>query len=279
MSKLRDVNLKYFDTVKENYFLIRSFDNINIDKEYQFSTHPDFVSNPAKISCFLGTLKTEEEEIEVIGASQEYIVNKKKQPERILNLPKYSDNKGLFSFTHIDSDKKLKIETYNLEIHPFYEPLKVPGIIRRFLSKKYPMSAIVSTSESLNMPLGDKPDKENLTTKYYCYGFVNEKVGPRLLGFGPGKFDKAFKHYTLEDLDDSKCKLTLTVLISPRSRKVLNVMGFDPVYGCLKFIDMIFFHRLNIYEKWKANIELQMMKHHVNVHEEMLSNFFTDVTQ
>lgn len=266
-----DLYSKSKQAIKQAQTLMDYFYKTAIEKEIHFYTHPNFAVKPAKIRCFVGMLNLDKEEVEVLGTSQEYIVSKNNKPERVLELDKYPDHKGMFYFTNINLGNN-DFETYNLKINPFYTPLNIPKSVKKFCSKKSPMFALVSSSKLLNRPIGIVKHDSNSPSKYYCYSFVNEKVGPSFLGFGPGKFGTAFKHYSLEDIGNAQYKLTLTALISPRSQKILNIAGIDPIYGMIKIIDIFTFRQFGIYKKWRAKLELQMMKHHVSVHEEMLKN-------
>ena len=225
MTSHHDLDQKSAQAVQEGVNLIGCFDQIVIEQELTFGTQPKFASKVSKVKCFLGSLEISQEnsikKLEVLGVTQEYVLTGEHSLEGVIGLheqPYSSNHRGLFEFIPLAKVEQGQ-EVYHIKIHPFYQPLKGPGFMKKIFSRNAPMSAIVVCADALNMPLGNmKQGGGSPTKQHYGYSFLNIKTGPSWFGFGPGKFEKAFKHYTLEQIDDQRQQLTLTGLIAPRSK-------------------------------------------------------------
>ena len=172
---------------------------------------------------------------------------------------------------HPSEVEDLGITAYKMDILSFFEPSAGKGWLNRFLWKVLPMSAYVIFSPAFDRPL--KSHSSNGAESYsLCYSFPRIRSGSPLFGFGPGKFDRAIKHFHLHaiDLARNSFELTATALISPRSKKVLNLFGFDPVYSFFRGLDLLTFKRFSLFARVRKMAEMAMMKHHVKVHNALI---------
>lgn len=270
--------------------------DISISKNLHHSLPFETLSSRAE--CFIGHINSSNQRQSILGCQQVYTVaNFLKKGENLEQyIATYFAGNGIEGFAmhpiftknkhgHIEEkpnqnnalllkgflEKKHQSITFDLKIPQFYQPMTGPSIVKNRMAKKHPMSALVVVDQQLCQPM-DALDKIP-NTIYFCYAFLNKKTGPTFWGFGPGKFEKAIKHYAFTKNTDNSITITLTAIIAPRSEKVLNVLGFDPIYSGLKFANALTLGQFNLYEKGKEKAELFMMEHHVKVHELMIAYF------
>ncbi len=258
--------------VKEGKFLIDHWEQLLIEKSKSFSTQLPFALYPSQVQCFIGKIEMDEITQDLIGVCQKYIISKNlKIGEKLRLHANINKQQNLFEFIPVSFENQKDDHIFDLKIHPFYDPLKLPNRFKSYFKKHFPMSAYVVTSPNLNKSLKtiETTQKESLT---YCYAFIEKQTGPSFLGYGPGKFEKAIKHYSLTSLNAQEEELILTGVILPRSKKMLKLGGFDPIYGFAKLVNWITFKQFNVFEKVQDQLEFQMLEHHVKVHEEMLSS-------
>jgi len=285
-------------TINDGVALINSSQHLHIIQSIEYSTQPQFSEQPSKIKCFVGQLEHEGKQIETLGCIQTYFLPKYQKEKFVFlseSLDKFCANGGGFDFADgITKDeagneekcsekhyKKLTINdlinTYvwsNLRINvlSFYNETPAPRFLKRYFNKKYPMSTSVVLSQQLNKPLwGNEPGIED-----FCFGFVDERHKRSIWAYGPGKFEKAIKHYSVSAYDEDTLQISLTAIISPRCERIMDIFGFDPIYFSVKVVDILTLKTFNIYKKFKNNIELQMMKHHAHIHEVMLNILFAN---
>mmetsp|Transcript_46034 Transcript_46034/g.68548 ORF Transcript_46034/g.68548 Transcript_46034/m.68548 type:complete len:307 (-) Transcript_46034:76-996(-) len=167
---------------------------------------------------------------------------------------------------------------YEVNLHSFFDFMPAPSFMRQHMKRSFPMKARVVVSRSLSRPLvveTDDPENSTRLSETLCYAFTKERVGPTFLGFGPGKFERAIKHYSLSQSNEegdetTSCSMTMTGLIAPRSKQIMNIHGFCPLYQSLKALDTLTFGVFNIFENIKTNIEFYLMDYHAKVHKRML---------
>ena len=264
---------------EDGHSLMHSFSDILIDQRKT-------MDGPISAEYFLGHVNIAGEPVEVMGSIQRthihYNPKKFSHPrefrQRFFELVGSLTSKGRgLAFSEIKrrgrtaDSEDLGITTYKMDILSFFEPSAGRGWFNRFLWKMLPMSAYVIFSPAFDRPL--RSHSSNGAESYsLCYSFPRIRSGSPLFGFGPGKFDRAIKHFHLHaiDLTSHTFELTATALISPRSKKVLNLFGIDPVYGLFKLLDIITFKRFSFFTKVRNKTEMAMMKHHVKVHNALI---------
>ncbi len=79
----------------------------------------------------------------------------------------------------------------------------------------------------------------------FCFGysFLPVPVKKTIFGYGPGAFVSAFKQFRWTLFPNSDVEVELKFLVSPRSQKILNLGGFDPVYGMVNVVNALTFNR------------------------------------
>ena len=104
----------------------------------------------------------------------------------------------------------------------------------------------------------------------FGYAVVPWRIDPTILGFGPGRFFSAVKQYRIFLREDHSVTIEIVFIVCPRSEKILDIGGLDPVYGTVRALDALTFHRTRIVEKAHGAIDRYAMAHHGRVHVNML---------
>jgi len=276
--------------LRGGHFLLDGYSKLITLEEVVYEVPTTFSNNPGRVRLFVGKI----DDHEVLGASQSYHVatSGDKKPS-FLDSPldhfwaETSDGiKVGFEFIDLQGNHFQNLSIRELQkgkhyihaevrLHSFFHLLNGPRIVARNMTRNHPMKARVVFSESLNKPLG----AGHRDAQYLCYAFTNERVGPEFFGFGPGKFEQAVKHYSVCRVDDDTAEVTMTSLIAPRSRQLVNLWGMCPVYAFLKLVDSLTWGRFQVYATRKTQIEFFMMRHHVRVHQHMLAGWLQQQKQ
>ncbi len=105
-----------------------------------------------------------------------------------------------------------------------------------------------------------------------CFGYavVPWVVVPTFLAYGPGRFYAAFKQYRFFLLEDGSVTIEVALVVAPRTERVLNIFGRDPIYGTVNFLDALTFRRTRIQQIAHKWIDLYGLGHHARVHRDFL---------
>ncbi|PYT27789.1 MAG: hypothetical protein DMG57_17110 [Acidobacteria bacterium] len=105
-----------------------------------------------------------------------------------------------------------------------------------------------------------------------CFGYaiVPWDARPTILAYGPGRFYAAIKQYRFFVMGDGSVLIEVLFVVTPRTEKILNVGGVDPVYGLTSVLDLLTFRKTGIVEWAHHSIDRYAMGHHGRVHIHML---------
>lgn len=162
---------------------------------------------------------------------------------------------------------------FEVSLHDFHFAASGPRWLAALNTRCFPMSAFVVVDKQLNRSFMS-PKDDSIVNESFCYSFLNKKSGPWFLGFGPGKFERAVKHYSFSLMADGSLEVQLAFLVNPRSQRVLDLAGVDPVYDSTKLLDWVTGRRFKLFSTVQWKMEMMMMKQHVRVHEQMLATLF-----
>ena len=104
----------------------------------------------------------------------------------------------------------------------------------------------------------------------FGYAVVPWRAVRSVLGFGPGTFFSALKQYRIFLMADHSVTIEVLFIVCPRSEKILDLGGFDPVYGATRLLDALTFRRTRIVSKVHDIIDNYALGHHGRVHVHML---------
>ena len=104
----------------------------------------------------------------------------------------------------------------------------------------------------------------------FGYAVVPWRAAASVLGFGPGTFFSAFKQYRIFLMADQSITVEVLFIVCPRSEKILDIGGYDPVYGSARLLDALTFGRTRIVSKVHDAIDNYALGHHGRVHVHML---------
>jgi hypothetical protein len=104
----------------------------------------------------------------------------------------------------------------------------------------------------------------------FGYAVVPWRIDPTILGFGPGRFFSAIKQYRVFLMEDHSVVIEVVFIVCPRSEKILDIRGLDPVYGTVRALDALTLHRTKVLQNAHDAIDRYAMSHHARVHVNML---------
>lgn len=98
------------------------------------------------------------------------------------------------------------------------------------------------------------------------YAFLQQSVEPTYFGFGPGRFGAAVKQWCFRLFSDGDVEIRIAFLVSPRSAKVLDLGGFDPVYATVAAADVLTLGALGLRSRAQDALDTVFLRHHGDVH-------------
>lgn len=138
-------------------------------------------------------------------------------------------------------------------------------LMRPFLKESGSVVFHRSFCESLRPPV--RGAREQVT---FGYAVVPWRIDPTILGFGPGRFYAAFKQYRVCLMEDDSILVEIVFVVCPRSEKILDIGGLDPVYGTVGLLDALTLRRGSMLQGAHKAIDQYAMGHHGRVHVNML---------
>ncbi len=75
----------------------------------------------------------------------------------------------------------------------------------------------------------------------FAYSVSPWTVMPTPAAYGPGRFHSAFKQFRFFLMDDGSVSVEVLFLVAPQCRKMMNFLGFDPVFHTVGAIDALTF--------------------------------------
>jgi hypothetical protein len=106
----------------------------------------------------------------------------------------------------------------------------------------------------------------------YSFGYAVAPwmIVPTFVAFGAGRFYSAMKQYRFFVHDSGALKIEITFIVAPRTQKIMNFGGWDPVYSTVGLLDRLTLRRTGIVRGAHDGIDHYAMGHHVRVHQNLL---------
>jgi hypothetical protein len=104
----------------------------------------------------------------------------------------------------------------------------------------------------------------------FGYSVLPCVVIPNIFGYGPGRFGAAVQDFRFTLMENGDLEINMDFISSPRSEKVLNIGGFDPVYSLVHVLDAITFSHGKLSTAVHNSLDAVMLKQHVRVHENVI---------
>ena len=114
------------------------------------------------------------------------------------------------------------------------------------------------------------PGEEALAKFCFGYSFLPCPVIPNFFGWGPGQFRAAIKQFRFAVLPGGNLEVRMLFIAAPRSEKVLNLWGFDPVYSAVKLANALTFGALDITRRGHDFNDKLFMTHHGRVYQALI---------
>ena len=105
----------------------------------------------------------------------------------------------------------------------------------------------------------------------FGYSFLPLAPEPSPFGFGPGHFGGAIKLFEFTRSEEGALEVSLAFIVSPRSEKVLDLAGFDPVYSTIELLDRLTFRGLRLSRRAHDRLDAVMLRLHGVVHHRLLT--------
>jgi len=154
-------------------------------------------------------------------------------------------------------------------VHDFFRSL--PGIRfgPRMLSRMPAMASYVLVhgdySCSFHPPVEGAVDE-------HCFGysFLPCPVTKSIFGHGPGKFAGAVKQFRFVLLESGDVEIQMFFLVAPRSEKILNLGGFDPVYFAVNVVNGLTLNLFRVRRRAHDKIDAFLLLLHALVYQGLL---------
>jgi len=155
-----------------------------------------------------------------------------------------------------------------VDIHDFLAVTPLDPMID-IMAPRMPVAAYVVLHEDFGAPIEPSPSG-TLAECRFGYAFLPCACEPSPLGFGPGRFGAGFKQFRFSLLQSGELEIRLSFVVAPRSRRVLNLRGFDPIYGSLRALDALTLGALKLDSRVHDAFDTYFLKLHGLVHHELL---------
>jgi hypothetical protein len=158
----------------------------------------------------------------------------------------------------------LRVDLKDFFIHMF-----PPPVLGRFISRKWEIGTYAALHQDFLEPLFKDPEDFQVS---YCvgYAYLHFRIGPRILGYGPGQLGTAVKQFKFTLRKSGDLDIETSTAMMPRSEKIMNLWDLDPVYGSVDLLNTLTFGKLKIREKLHDRIDSSLLALHCQVHESMI---------
>ena len=169
-----------------------------------------------------------------------------------------------------DIGKRLEWLVLQVNVHDFVRSIPSMRPFVRALSKLVKEAAYVVAHADYGSPVTSAPEG-TVAESCFGYSFLPLAVTPTIFGFGPGQFRAAIKQFRFLLLDRAEVEIQLAFIVSPRSQKILNLWGFDPVYTTIHGLHGLTFGSLGIKRKGHDKLDAVMLQLHAQIHHNLLT--------
>jgi len=156
-----------------------------------------------------------------------------------------------------------------VDIHDFVRAVRPLRAFASSLSKRVKEAALLLVHRDFSRT-GFPRESAIVAEHSFGYSFLPLAPEASPFGFGPGHFGSAFKRFRFLLRADGALDIELMFVVSPRSEKVLDLKGIDPVYASVHFLDLLTLRKLRIRSRVHDRFDKVMLKIHGQVHYELL---------
>jgi hypothetical protein len=139
------------------------------------------------------------------------------------------------------------------------------AVLSRFIRE----SAYIVIHEDLALAPTKAP-KGVIAERRFGYAFLPRAVEHNIFGFGPGKFGAAIKQWRFLLFLNGDVEVQVAFVVAPRSQKVLDIGGFDPIYASIHLADAFSLGVLGLRESGHAALDAVFLEHHGSVHADVV---------
>jgi len=150
-----------------------------------------------------------------------------------------------------------------VRVNPSLRPFN--STLSRFIRE----SAYIVIHEDLALETTKAP-KGVVAERRFGYAFLPREVEPNMFGFGPGKFGAAIKQWRFLMYVNGDVEVQIAFLVAPRSQKVLDLAGFDPVYASIGLADLFSLGVFGLRAGGHAALDKVFLEHHGSVHADVV---------
>ena len=237
----------------------------------RFPIHKDLAADETPLTAFLKTeyatnARWSHGDGSPAGFGYDALIYKLKETANIKRFVNGTDASAL-DFSPVDSAYEwmlMRVEIYDFLRATPLKPLAGP------LSKYLKEAAYVVSHEIFAAPVGD-PTPGTIAECLFGYSFLPCACVSSPFGFGPGHFKSAIKQFRFSLLESRELEIKLSFLVVPRSQKVLDLWGFDPVYTMFHFFNAVTFGLLRIKKLAHDAFDKNFMTVHGVVHHNFLN--------
>jgi hypothetical protein len=105
----------------------------------------------------------------------------------------------------------------------------------------------------------------------FGYSFLPTPVAKGIFGYGPGMFKAAVKQFRFILLESGEIEIQMFFLVSPRSQKILNLGGFDPVYFSINLANILTLSLFNLRKRGHDKLDALQLEVHARVYQSLLN--------
>lgn len=135
----------------------------------------------------------------------------------------------------------------NAVVHDFFRNSPGPKMPTFLLRRMPVMASYILMHKDYLKPYDPAPTAA-VSDFTIGYSFLPVAVSKNIFGYGPGKFKAAFKQFRWTLMPNSEVEISMMFLVAPRSEKILDLGGFDPVYTLVNILNIL---TLNLgFGKW-----------------------------
>lgn len=158
-----------------------------------------------------------------------------------------------------------------VDIHDFAKGVPALRPVASFFSRRLREAALLLIHRDFSRTADGH--QESLQAQCcFGYSFLPLAPEPNPFGFGPGNFGAAVKRFRFQLRTDGGLDVELMFTVSPRSERILNLGGFDPVYSTFRGIDRLTFRLLTLDRRAHDRFDRIMLRIHGRVHHNLLQN-------
>jgi hypothetical protein len=160
---------------------------------------------------------------------------------------------------------------FRVDIHDFVRAIPMMRPVARPMSRRVREAALITAVPGLSQPLIPVEDA-SVAEVAFGYTFLPLAPEPNIFGFGPGHFRSAIKQFHFTLLPDRTLEIRLAFIVAPRSEKILDLRGFDPVYGLVELLDRLSLARIGLSRRCHDRMDAVMLGLHGQVHQNLLED-------